>query len=161
MKCCSPSDSKRPKSRSSFPHSKYFSALVSGDNQKYGAICRNSGFVIMKSKFGWVKVNGVMYEKDIILHADGTITKRKKKKSKDLKLIYGHTPPSERELDFLSEEKPDVVYIGTGHHAALPITPEAILILKKYETVVLPTPEITEKINQEHRKIVALIHVTC
>ena len=115
----------------------------------------------VKSEFGWVKVNGVKYEKDIILHVDGAVTKRKKKKSKDLKLTYGHTPLSERELDFLSEENPAVVYIGTGHQAALPITPEAILILKKYETVVLPTQEITEKINQEHRKMVALIHVTC
>ena len=115
----------------------------------------------VKSEFGWVKVNGVMYENDIILHVDGTVTKRKKKKSKDLKPIYGHTPLSEHELDFLSEEKPDVVYIGTGHQAALPITPQAILILQKYETVILPTQEITEKISQEHRKMVALIHVTC
>ena len=116
---------------------------------------------MMKSEFGWVKVNGVMYENDIILHVDETVTKRKKKKSKDLKPIYGHTPLSEHELDFLSEEKPDVVYIGTGHQAALPITPEARLILKKYETVILPTQEVTEKINQEHRKMVAIIHVTC
>jgi hypothetical protein len=115
----------------------------------------------VKSEFGWVKVKGVKYENDIILHADGTVTKRKKKKSKDLAPIYGHTPLSECELYFLSEEKPDVVYIGTGHQAALPITPQALLILKKYETVILPTQEITEKINQEHRKMVALIHVTC
>ena len=115
----------------------------------------------VKSEFGWVKVNGVKYEKDIILHVDGAVTKRKKKKSKDLKPLYGHTPLSEHELDFLSKEKPDVVYIGTGHQGALPITPEAMLILKKYEHVILPTQEITEKINQEHRKMVALIHVTC
>jgi hypothetical protein len=116
---------------------------------------------MMKSKFGWIKANGVKYEKDIILHADGTITKREKKKSKNLKPIYGHTPLSERELDFLAQENPKVVYIGTGHQSALPITPEAMSILKKYETVVLPTQEITEKINHEHRKMVALIHVTC
>jgi hypothetical protein len=115
----------------------------------------------MKSKFGWIKANGVKYEKDIILHVDGTITKREKKKSKDLKASYGHTPLSERELDFLSGEKPEVVYVGTGHQAALPITPEAMLILKKCETVVLPTQEVTEKINHEHRKMVALIHITC
>ena len=131
------------------------------DNQKYVAISSTYGFVTVKSEFGWVEVNGVKYENDIILHVDGTVTKRKKKKSKDLKSLYGHTPLSERELDFLSEEKPDVVYIGTGHDAALPITPEALSILKKYETVILPTQEITKKINQEHRKIVALIHVTC
>jgi hypothetical protein len=118
--------------------------------------------VLMKSKFGWVKVNGDRYENDIILHVDGTVTKREKKKSKDLKSTYGgHTPLSERELDFLSQEKPKVVYIGIGHQEALPITPEARSILKKYETIVLPTQEVTEKINQEHRKMVALIHVTC
>lgn len=116
---------------------------------------------MMKSEFGWIKVNGVKYEKDIVLHSDGTVTKRKKKKSKDLKPIYGHTPLSERELDFLSKEKPEVVYVGTGHEAALPITPEALLILKKYETVILPTNEIIEKIDHENRKMAALIHITC
>ncbi len=116
---------------------------------------------MMKSEFGWIKVNGEKYEKDIILHADGSITKREKKKSKDLKTLYGHTPLSERELDFLMQEKPEIVFVGTGHQAALPITPKALSILKKYETVILPTSEIMEKINREDRKMVALIHVTC
>ena len=78
-----------------------------------------------------------------------------------MKATYGHTPLSERELDFLSHEKPEVVYVGIGHQSALPITPEAMSILKKYETVILPTKEITEKIDHEKRKMVALIHVTC
>jgi hypothetical protein len=115
----------------------------------------------MKSSFGWVEMNGVKYEKDIIVHTDGSVTKRKKKKSRDLKPIYGHTPLSERELEFLEEEKPDVVYIGTGHEAALPITPKALRILEEYETVILPTPELIERISQEKRKFVAVIHVTC
>ena len=47
---------------------------------------------MMKSEFGWIKVNGVVYEKDIILHADGTVTKREKKKSKDLKTpLWSHS----------------------------------------------------------------------
>ena len=116
---------------------------------------------MLKSEFGWLKANGVRYEKDIIIHADGTITKREKKKSKDLKEKYGHTPLSERELDFLSKEKPEVVYIGIGHESALPITPEALAILNKYETVILPTREIIDKIEKEKRKMVAVIHVTC
>jgi hypothetical protein len=115
----------------------------------------------LKSEFGWIKVDGKKYDKDIILHTDGAITKREKKKSRDLKDMYGHTPLSERELDFLSLEKPEVVYIGIGHQSALPITPEAMSILKEYETVILPTQEATERINQEKRKMVALIHVTC
>ncbi len=121
----------------------------------------NNRVVMLKSEFGWIKVNGVKYEKDIILHANGKVTKREKKKSKNLKEKYGHTPLSEHELDFLSQEKPEVVFIGIGHQSALQITPEALSILKEYETIILPTQEITEKIDQEKRKMVALIHVTC
>lgn len=117
--------------------------------------------LIMKAEFGWVKVNGVQYEKDIVIHSDGTITKREKKKSKDLKEIYGHTPLSERELEFLSKEQFEALYIGTGHEAALPITPQALEILRKYDAVILPTPEAIVKISQEQRKFVAIIHATC
>jgi hypothetical protein len=115
----------------------------------------------MQSEFGWIEVNGVRYEKDIIIHVDGKVTKRKRKKSRDLKVKYGHTPLSRSELMFLEDEKPEVVYIGTGHQGALPITPKAQQVLKKYETVILPTPEVIEKIDREHRKYVALVHVTC
>ncbi len=115
----------------------------------------------IKSKFGWVKVNGETYEKDIIIHADGSITKREKKKSKDLKPDYGHTPLSERELEFLPQEHFDALYVGTGHEAALPITPKALEILKKYNAAILPTPEVIGEIEKEQRKFVALIHVTC
>lgn len=115
----------------------------------------------MKAKFGWVKVNGDKYKKDIVIHSDGSITKREKKKSKDLKVTYGHTPLSERELDFLPQEQFDALYVGTGHEFALPITPEARDILKKYNAVIASTPEVIEKIEQEQNKFVAIIHVTC
>ena len=115
----------------------------------------------MKASFGSVKIFGRKYEEDIIIHADRSITKRKKKKSRDLKPIYGHTPLSEKELDFLSLEKPEVVYVGTGYEAALPITEKAQKILDEFETLVMPTPEIMEKIENEKRKAVAIIHVTC
>ena len=57
---------------------------------------------------------------DIIIHSDFLITKMEKKKSKDLKPEYGHTPPSELELDFLTQEKFNALYIGTGNDSALP-----------------------------------------
>ena len=115
----------------------------------------------MKAEFGWLIIDGVKYQKDVIIHSNGKITKREKKKSKDLKSIYGHTPLSERELDFLSEEKFEVLYVGIGHEAALPITPEAKQILDKYNAVILPTPEVIGKIEKGQRKFVAIIHVTC
>lgn len=115
----------------------------------------------MKAKFGQVKVNGEKYQKDIIIHSDRSVTKREKKKSKDLKAEYGHTPLSERELEFLPKEQFDALYVGTGHEAALPITPLAQEILDEYHAVVLPTPEVIDKILQEQKKFVAIIHVTC
>ncbi len=117
--------------------------------------------VRMEAGFGWIKVNGVEYEKDIVIHSDGSITKREKKKSRELKSVYGHTPLSDRELEFLPAEKFDVLYIGTGHEGALPITLKALKILKKVNAVILPTPEIIGKIEQEQKRFVALIHVTC
>ncbi|MGD0449705.1 MAG: hypothetical protein ABSA79_01455 [Candidatus Bathyarchaeia archaeon] len=117
--------------------------------------------ISLKAKFGWIKVDGKKYEKDIIIHSDGSITKREKKKSKDLEPEYGHTPLSERELDFLPQEKFDALYIGTGHDRALPITPEAVEILKKHNAMIASTLEIINKIENEKRKFVAIIHVTC
>jgi hypothetical protein len=115
----------------------------------------------LKAKFGQIKINGEKYKKDIIIHADGSITKRKKKKSKEFKAAYGHTPLSERELDFLGEEKFDALYVGTGYDPALPITPEAIEILRNHQAIIASTPEVLEKIAQEQGKFVAIIHVTC
>jgi hypothetical protein len=115
----------------------------------------------MPGSFGSVELFGRKYEEDIVVHVDGKVTKRKKKKSKEFKQIYGHTPLSENELGFLSEEKPKVVYVGVGYKASLPITENAQKILEKYEVVVMPTPEIIEKVENEKRKAVAIIHVTC
>jgi hypothetical protein len=115
----------------------------------------------VKASFGSVKLFGHKYEEDIIVHVDGRVTKRKKKKSKEFKPLYGHTPLSEKELDFLEEEKPKIVYIGIGYDSALPITDDATKMLMEYEMVVLPTPEIVDKIENEKRKAVAIIQVTC
>ena len=117
--------------------------------------------ISLKSEFGWIKVNGDKYEKDIMIHSDGSVTKREKKKSKDFKPDYGHTPLSECELEFLAQERFDALYVGTGHEAALPITPQALEILQEYKAVILPTPEVMRKIEQEKGKFVAIIHVTC
>jgi hypothetical protein len=113
------------------------------------------------ASFGSIKLFGKKYEEDVIVHVDGSVTKRKKKKSRDLKPLYGHTPLSERELDFLEEEKPKVVYVGVGYDSALPITDEAMKLLTQYDMVVNPTPEIIKEIEKEKKKFVAIIHVTC
>jgi len=100
--------------------------------------------VYMKSSFGWIEINNVRYDHDVIIYRDGSVSKRSKKKSKELKSTYGHTPLSDHELDMLEKEKPDIVYVGTGQYGDLPITPEAMTVLNRFETVILPTPDILD-----------------
>ena len=115
----------------------------------------------MKSEFGWIEIDKVRYDHDVIIHRDGSVTKRSKKKSKELKSTYSHTPLSDQELEVLKKEKPEIVYIGTGQYGDLPITPEAERELSRFETVILPTPEILDMLKKERRSFVAIIHVTC
>jgi hypothetical protein len=115
----------------------------------------------MKSEFGWIEIDKFRYEHDVIIHRDGSVTKRSKKRSKELKSTYGHTPLSDHELDFLENEKPEIVYIGTGQYGDLPITPEAKTVLSRFETVIRPTPDILDTLEKEKRSFVAIIHVTC
>ena len=115
----------------------------------------------MRSEFGWIEIDNVRYDHDVIIHRDSLVTKRSKKRSKELKSTYGHTPLSDHELDILGKEKPEIVYIGTGQYGDLPITPEAKMILRQFETVILPTPEILDMVKKERRSFIAIIHVTC
>jgi len=115
----------------------------------------------MKTGFGWIEVGGVRYDHDIIIHTDGSVTKRRKKDSKGLKGDYGHTPLSEHELGFLAKENPDVVFVGTGQYGSLPITPGAGDLLASYAPVILPTGEILSLIRKEQRPSVAILHITC
>lgn len=115
----------------------------------------------MKTGFGWIEVGGRRYDHDIIIHTDGSVTRRKKRLSREMKGEYGHTPLSESELGFLRDEKPDAVYIGTGHDGSLPLTPGAEGILSAFATVVLPTGEILAPLDREKRTLVAILHVTC
>ncbi|UUX92887.1 hypothetical protein [Methanoplanus endosymbiosus] len=116
---------------------------------------------MIETNFGWIRINGETFEYDIVIHTDGSITRRNRKGSKKLKGIYGHTPLTSDELEFLREERPEVVYVGTGQNGALPITPDAEEILADYRAVIGTTPEIIPEIKVETRKYSAIIHVTC
>jgi hypothetical protein len=115
----------------------------------------------MKSEFGWIEIDTVRYDHDVIIHTDGSITRRSKKKSKTLKSSYGHTPLSGQELEFLGKERPEIVYIGTGQYGDLPITPHAGTMLRKFDTIIQPTQDIIALLEKEQRSFTAIIHVTC
>jgi hypothetical protein len=115
----------------------------------------------MKTEFGWIVIQGTRYEHDIIIHTDGTVSKRRKKISKPRREEYGHTPLSAEELAFLAEERPEIVYIGTGQYGDLPLTPDARALLASYEPVIGPTPELLPLLEKEQRTYAAIVHVTC
>lgn len=116
---------------------------------------------MMSTGFGWIEIGGRRYGYDVVIRADGSVTRRSKKLSRDLKTSYGHTPLSEEELDILETDHPEVVYIGTGQSGSLPVTPGARELLRTYETVILTTPGLIARLDQESRRYVAVIHVTC
>jgi hypothetical protein len=115
----------------------------------------------MQTGFGFIEIDGVTYTHDIVIHSDGTISKREKKKSKGLKGEYGHTPLSSKELDFIASENPEVIYIGTGQYGSLPITSDAGIILDQYKTVIEDTPGVISALTGENRRYIAILHVTC
>lgn len=117
--------------------------------------------MIVDSEFGWVSVGDKKFSKDIIIHVDGKITERRIELSAGYRGEYFHLPLSERELEFLDEERPEVIIIGAGHKAMMTLTPRAKEIVERYDNVVLSTPRALEQINRESRRFVAIIHITC
>jgi hypothetical protein len=115
----------------------------------------------MKTRYGWVEIDGIRYDHDVIVHADRQVTKRSKKRSKKYKKRYGHTPLALDELNFLKTEKPQVVYIGTGQFGDLPLPVDTLCMLREYEPVIRPTPEVLEYLENETRVAVAILHVSC
>lgn len=115
----------------------------------------------MKTGFGWIDIGQVRYEHDIVIHTDGSVSKRKKKLSKPYAGVYGHTPLAAEELAFLEDERPGVVYIGTGQYGDLPLTPDALALIEHYARVVKPTPALLPLLEAEKRKYAAVLHVTC
>jgi len=111
--------------------------------------------------YGWVEMQGNRYEFDVVVHVDGSITKRDKGPSKQKKEKYGHTPLTRKELKALKKEEPAMIIIGTGHSGAMPLTPKAEKFLEDYTYFIGKTPEALETLATCVDKAVAVLHVTC
>lgn len=114
-----------------------------------------------KTEFGYVEINGKKFDYDIILYCDGSIFRREK--SKKLVKENEHTPFSIYEVEDLFKKEVEVVYIGTGQYGKLPVKDDVIEEIRKKvkEVIIDTTPKILEKIKNDKRRWVALIHVTC
>ncbi len=120
---------------------------------------------IEETGFGYIVIDGVRYNYDVIVHVNGRITRRRKELSKPFKKGF-HTPLALLEIEELLGEEPEVMVIGTGQFGALPVMGDVINELKRrgVEVIIDRTPrviEIVNKLRDEGRRLIALLHVTC
>ncbi len=114
---------------------------------------------IDKFRFGSIRIDGVTYEHDVIIDR-GDVRKRKKKASKQFRDRFGHTPLSNQE-DIPWNCR--TLVVGTGQQGALPVMPEVKREAsgREVEIVTLPTGKAIELLNQQPKRVNAILHVTC
>jgi hypothetical protein len=108
--------------------------------------------------FGTIRIDGVTWDKDVVIDR-GKVSKRRKKASKEFRDLYGHTPLSAKE-DI--PWKCDRLVIGTGG-GALPVM-EAVkeeAKRRKVELVIVPTAKAIKELQAHPKRTNAILHLTC
>jgi hypothetical protein len=109
--------------------------------------------------FGSLTVDGVAYDHDVVIDR-GSISKRRKKRSKQYRDEYGHTPLSTHEdIPWTCRR----LVIGTGASGALPIMDEVALEAegRGVELLAVPTAQALELLRDSPPETNAVLHVTC
>jgi hypothetical protein len=116
---------------------------------------------IDSAKFGSIKIEGDVFEYDVMIRLDGEIMKRKKKLSK---AIYGTSHKiSMDEAEYVYEKDAERLIIGSGHSGMVGLSDEAKKYFKEKGVSVelLSTPKAIKLWNESHGKVIGLFHVTC
>jgi len=117
--------------------------------------------VIQSIEFGRITIDGETYTRDLYIHADGTIKKRKKKLAREL---YGtsHSVGPE-ELKKFRKRNPEILIIGSGHQGALELTKEGRKFLEnaRIDFEILPSSKAVRFYNASGKRKSLLIHLTC
>ena len=111
-----------------------------------------------KFSFGSIRIDGTTYEHDVVIDR-GDIRKRKKKRSKQFRDAFGHTPLSiEEDIPWKCRQ----LVIGTGA-GGLPVMEEVKREAKrrKIKLVIIPTAKAIEALKKESGQTNAVLHVTC
>jgi hypothetical protein len=108
--------------------------------------------------FGKLRVDGDKYKYDLVIDR-GAVRKRKKRRSKKYRELYGHTPLS---LDENIPWKCKRLVVGTGG-GALPIMKEVRREAKRrhVELIALPTKEALKLLGGNPARTNAVLHLTC
>ncbi len=116
---------------------------------------------INSTSFGSITIEGVRYEHDMVIHADGAIKKRNKKLSKEK---YGTSHiVSREEVALLWEQGVKALIVGAGQYGEVELSDEAsaFMVQQGCPVILLPTPSAIERWNVIDEKSVGLFHVTC
>lgn len=109
--------------------------------------------------FGSIRINGVTYERDIVVDR-GKIRERNKKPSKPYRVAYGHTPLSiEEKIPWKCRR----LVVGTGMNGALPVMEEVKREAERRNVrlLSLPTTTAIEVLKKHPGDTNAIFHVTC
>jgi hypothetical protein len=112
-----------------------------------------------KLSFGSVQIDGITYDHDVVIDR-GEIRKRNKKRSKQFRGEFGHTPLS------IKEDIPwdcRRLVVGTGAYGSLPVMKDVKLEAERrgIELLVFPTAEAIEALKRDMADTNAILHVTC
>jgi len=112
-----------------------------------------------KLHFGSITIDGVTYTHDVVIDC-GKVGKRKKKRSKQFRGQFGHTPIS------LKEKVPwecRRLIIGTGNYGSLPVMDEVKhdAHRRKVQLLIIPTDEAINALTKEPEHTNAILHITC
>lgn len=109
--------------------------------------------------FGSIRIDGVIYEHDVVI-ARGRVRKRKKKSSKPFRDAFGHIPLSVEENIPWDCRR---LVVGTGADGALPVMDEVKreAARRKIQLLTVPTSEAIRALQAEPKETNAILHVTC
>lgn len=116
---------------------------------------------IRETHFGSITAGAEVFDHDILIRLDGSVTKRKKKLSK---AVYGTSHRiSLAEAEYVYEDGADLLLIGTGQTGMVELSPEARAFFdqKHCQVELLPTPQAVKRWNALERPAIGLFHITC
>lgn len=115
----------------------------------------------MKSEFGWIEIDKIRYNYDVIIHGNGSVNRRSKKKSKDLKRTYGHTSSLNMNWIFLRMNSRKKSLSEPDRMAIYLSTPTAGDMLSQFKTIISRPQKSWICGKKNTHSFAAIIHVTC
>ncbi len=112
-----------------------------------------------KLQFGSIVIDGKAYDYDVVIDR-GKVTKRKKKRSKQFREEFGHTPLStEEKLPWKCKQ----LIVGTGNYGSLPVMEEVKneARRRKVELLIRLTDKAIKILDRNPESTNAVLHVTC